>query len=228
MRKRRLASTHIYGATYWSDGYTNSICISGGSKIGVCPSCEGMFWLEDAKHLGILHDEPESTSWSWWKRALSRFDETDSAIIKRETAWREIPDDWHFTTDVGQPRARELLWALQHGFADTPEREWRLRQKLWWAGNHGDRGYLLKNPMDGEQVRNNLMSLLNQVDQESDVVKKALTQAELRRQLGHFDDALAILEQPELANNQPASLIAGRARNKDTKVCEVGRWSSLG
>lgn len=227
MRKRRLASIHIYGATYWSDGYTSSICISGGSDIGVCPSCESMFWLEDAKQLGILHDEPESTAWPWWKRAASRFDEADSAIMKREKDWREIPDSWYFTTDVGQPRARELIWALQHGIADTPEREWRLRQKLWWAGNHGDRGYVLKNPMDSEQVRENLMSLLDRVNQETDAVKQALTHAELLRHLGRFDDALAVLEHSVLADNQVVPLIAERARNKDKKVCEVGGWSSL-
>ncbi len=227
MLQRRMASIHIYGATYWSDGYTSTICIGCGLDIGVCPSCEGMFWVEDAKQLGILHDEPESTAWPWWKRAIGRFDKADAAIMQRERVWREMPDDWHFTADIGQPRARELLWWLKHGIADTPEREWRLRQKLWWAGNHSDRGYSRQNPMDSEQVRENLMSLLDQADQEIDDAKRGLTQAELLRQLSRFDDALAVLEPFMLADNQAAHLIAERAQNKDAKVCKVGGWSSL-
>lgn len=227
MRKQRMESIHIYGAIDWSDGYTSSIGIRSGSDIGVCPYCEGMFWVEDAKQLGILHHEPESTSWPWLKRATSRLNKADSAIMKREKDWRDIPDSWYFTADVGQPRGRELLWGLKNGVADTPEREWRLRQKLWWIGNHRHRGYPLRSPMDSEQLCENLLSLMSQVSLEVDAEKRALTQAELLRQLGRFDDALAILDQPMLANNDASLLIAKRARNKDTKVFKLSEWSSL-
>ena len=81
--------------------------------------------------------------------------------------------------------------------------------------------------MDSEQLCENLLSLMSQVSLEVDAEKRALTQAELLRQLGRFDDALAILDQPMLANNDASLLIAKRARNKDTKVFKLSEWSSL-
>jgi hypothetical protein len=47
--------------------------------------------------------------------------------------------------------------------------------------------------------------------------------AEMLRELGHFDEALAMLESIEIADNNKASLIAEFARQKDPVVREVWR-----
>nr|MBL8410216.1 hypothetical protein [Dechloromonas sp.] len=228
MRRTRYASIHFYAATYWSDGYTSTISVAGNPDLGVCCSCESIFWVEDAEELGIMHREPESTQWPWWKRGLARFDEKATATLAKEKAWRAIPDQWHFAGQIEPPRARELLWALAQGVGDTPARERRLRQKIWWVGNHPDRGgYAIRDPMTPAQAHENRLALLELVRQDGETHKRHLTEAELLRQLGYFDEALAVLEHTLLIGNETAVLLAENARARETKVVKVGGWSEL-
>jgi hypothetical protein len=228
MHRTRYASIHFYAATYWSDGYTSTISVAGNSDLGVCPSCESIFWVEDAKEIGIMHWEPESTRWPWWRRRLARFDQKATALLAKEKAWRAMPDQWHFTGKIEAPRARELLWAVAHGVGDTPARERRLRQKLWWVGNHPNRGgYGLRNPMTTAQAHENQLALLEYVRQDAETPQRKLTEAELLRQLGCFDEALAVLEHQVLIGNETAVLLAGNARAREKRVVKVGGWSEV-
>lgn len=140
MLQPRLASINNYGATTWSDGFKSIIGFGRGQDIAVCPSCEGIFWLEDATQIGVMHREPESTEWPAWKRTLGHFNKVDASTLAKERAWKAIPDSWHWAGKIESLRGRELLWALEHGLGNTPERVMKLRRKLWWAGNHPDRG----------------------------------------------------------------------------------------
>gem|GEM_PF-3410548 len=118
-----------------------------------------------------------------------------------------------------------MLWAIEHGLGNTPERAQKLRTKLWWAGNHPDRGSMHKNPMRPEQTHDNQVALLKLTRSLPDESATLLIQAELLRQLQHFDEALAILNSPVLTNTPLAIIIADNARLENTKVCEVSRWS---
>lgn len=225
MLRPRLASINNYGATTWSDGFTSTIGFGRNHDLAVCPSCEGMFWLDDATQIGIMHREPETTGWPVWKRALGHFNKEDASLLARERAWRAIPDSWHWAGEIDKPRGRELLWAIEHGLGDTPERAQKLRRRLWWAGNHPDRGSTHKNPMTPEQTHDNQVALLDLTRSSPDESATLLIQAELLRQLQRFDEALAILNSPALANDPLAIIIADNARLENTKVCEVSSWS---
>lgn len=130
MLQPRLASINNYGATIWSDGFTSIIGFGRGQEIAARPSCEGIFWLEEATRIGIMHHEPESTEWPAWKRVLGHFSKEDASILAKERAWKTIPDSWHWAGKIESLRGRELLWALEHGLGNTPERVMKLRRKL--------------------------------------------------------------------------------------------------
>lgn len=225
MLQPRLASINNYGATTWSDGFTSTIGFGRSQDIAVCPSCEGIFWVEDATQIGIMHREPESTSWPTWKRALGHFNKEDASTLANERAWKAVPDSWHWAGKIEGVRGRELVWALEHGLGDTPEREQRLRRKLWWAGNHPDRGSTVRNPMTAGQTHDNLESLLAMIRNAPDAPTMPLVEAELLRQLQRFDEALAIVDDPKRADDDLAKLIATNARIRNMKVCLVSSWS---
>lgn len=225
MLQPRLASINNYGATTWSDGYTSTIGFSRCQDIAVCPSCEGIFWVEDAMQIGVMHREPESTAWPTWKRALGHFNKEDASTLAKERAWKAIPASWHWAGKIETVRGRELVWALEHGLGDTPERELILRRKLWWAGNHPDRGSTFRNPMTAGQTCDNLAGLLAVIRDVPEAPTMLLVEAELLRQLQRFDDALAIVDAPAFTDDDLAKVISTNARFRNTKVCMVSCWS---
>jgi hypothetical protein len=226
MLQPRLASINNYGATTWSDGFTSIIGLGHRQDIAVCPSCEGIFWIEDAMQIGIMHSEPESTAWPAWKRALGHFNKEDASTLAKERAWKGVPDSWHWAGKIESIRGRELVWALEHGLGNNPERELILRRKLWWAGNHADRGSTLRNPMTARQTCDNLEGLLAAITRNApEAPTMPMVEAELLRQLQRFDEALAIVDDPAFADDDLAKTIATNARLRNTKVCIVSSWS---
>lgn len=225
MLRPRLASINNYGATTWSDGFKSTIGFAQDHDLAVCPSCEGMFWLNDAPQVGCIHREPETMEWSALRRMVGYFNKEDASLLVKEREWRALPDSWHCAGEIQKPRGRELLWAVDHGLGDTPERARKLRTKLWWASKHPERGSLHTNPMTPEQTHRNLVALMELTRSLPVESATLLIQAELLRQLQCFDDALAILNSSELANDPLATIIADNARLKNTKVCKVSSWS---
>lgn len=79
--------------------------------------------------------------------------------------------------------------------------------------------------MTPAQTHDNQVALLELTRSLPDESATLLIQAELLRQLQRFDETLAILNNPALANDPLAIIIANNARLENTKVCEVSSWS---
>ncbi|MBL8421314.1 MAG: hypothetical protein JNK92_11840 [Dechloromonas sp.] len=218
--KTRLASFNDFGAVYWSDNYASIVGLGSTGPIVCCPVCEGMFWTEDAKQLGIMPKYPESLKWSWLRRKLASDMESVAAA---ESAWKSKPDSWDWAGNLQQPRGRELLWALEHVPGSNQEREIFIRTKLWWAGNAPLRGHKSGSPMTTDQEQQNMAALLKLKRGMPPEKRDLLLEGELLREMGCFEEAISILEAQVTIVGNRAAIPLAKAREKDPVVCEVGR-----
>lgn len=188
----RFASVNSFGfSSRWSDGYTDIPMVSEASRLAYCPFCNKTYWLDDATDLGVVpsFDKCSTASGGW----LSRIFRKSHSIAKEAEAQVELRDldyvDYH-----KRPRPADLLLAVLREEWSCQEREIYLRTRLWWIDSHGQRGRRMVSPMNREQANENMLRLLalHQAASESD--KDVAAIAELLRQLGHFDKAIAALE----------------------------------
>ena len=79
--------------------------------------------------------------------------------------------------------------------------------------------------MTAGQTHDNLECLLAMIRNAPEAPTMPLVEAELLRQLQRFDEALAIVDDPTLADNNLAKVIATNARLRNAKVCLLSTWS---
>lgn len=79
--------------------------------------------------------------------------------------------------------------------------------------------------MTARQTCDNLECLLAMTRNATEAPTMPLVEAELLRQLQRFDEALVIVDDPTLADDNLAKVIATNARLRNTKVCMVSSWS---
>ncbi|MCS0631654.1 hypothetical protein NX786_20210 [Telluria mixta] len=122
--------------------------------------------------------------------------------------------------------AEDFLEALAALACNTDEREIYLRRRLWWAWNDkqrlGKNGPLVLTPynMLAEEALFNMRRLLQLVEC---APSQQVERGELLRQLGRFDEAVAILKAvPADGHNEIRALkIEKLARSGDTQVQEL-------
>ncbi|MHB0986882.1 MAG: hypothetical protein ACYC05_15000 [Sulfuricella sp.] len=224
--RRRLASFNDFGAMGWSDGCTSIWVLNAISQLGKCPWCKSLFWLDDADAVGVLPREPLPVSWAM--RLILRLTGDKYGQLERERKWQETPEEWKSAKDVDYPSLDDWWAALENTNTLTPAREMLVRRQLWWQGNDHLRLNRDGKPCSSEpelndrQIRDNLEALygLCVAAEKPDRIEIA----EILRELGRFDEALALLESIEVDDdNNKASLIAAFARQKDPVVREVWR-----
>lgn len=222
--RRRLASFNDFGAMGWSDGDNSIWGLNAISQLGKCPWCQSVFWLDDAEKIGIL--PRESRPINWFMRLILRLTGDKYRELERERKWQEAPEEWKSAKHVDYPTIDNYWAALENKVTLTPAREMLVRRQLWWQGNDHLRLNRDGKPCSNEpklndhQIRSNLEALygLCAVAEKPDCIEMA----EMLRELGRFDEALAMLESIEADDNK-ASLIAEFARQKDPVVREVWR-----
>jgi len=223
--QRRFASINTFGiATRWSDGYTNVFMMSEAAALACCPACTGVFWIEDARKLGFAPTtKPKSLGWGWPRRLVARMSGSYEGICTEEKAWLAFQEEELFISKLDRPRPAEILHAVERGKASTAEREIYLRTRLWWIGNHKYRGYKTESPMTPQQAEDNMMSLLvlHRTSGAADDV--AVTVGELLRQLGRFDEAMAVLEKTTL-EPRLADAILELAKQRKSEVCALEQF----
>lgn len=219
------ASFNDFGAMGWSDGDTSIWGLNAITQLGKCPWCQSVFWLDDAEKIGIL--PRESPPINGFMRFILRLTGDKYRELERERQWQETPEEWKSAKHVDFPTIDDYWTALENKNALTSAREMLLRRQLWWKGNDHLRLYRDGKPCSSEpkltdhQIRGNLEALygLCAAVEKPDHIELA----EMLRELGRFDEALAMLESSEAGDNDKASLIAGFARQKDSVVREVWR-----
>lgn len=223
--KRRLASFNDFGATGWSDGYASVWALNAMSALGKCPWCMALFWLDDAEQEGVLPRKPYRIG--WMERAYLRLTGDKRGLLAQERAWHASPWEWKNAKDIELPTLADWQAALQERATLTPAREKLARRQIWWRSNdhlrlkHDGTPWKTQVAMRNDDVQENLMALLClcETEPEPDLIEMG----EILRELGRFDEALAVLERVAGKQREQALLIADFAQGCDAVVREVWR-----
>lgn len=217
--QQRFASLNSFGvSSRWSDGYVSMPFSSEVARLGYCPTCNQTYWLEDAKVLGVVPSGDSKTKQraSWFAGLFGNKALEDAS---EKVAPVELLDldfvDYH-----QQPRPADLLIAVLREEWETTEREIYLRTRLWWIGNHRQRGQLKASPMTDEQALENMLRLLSLHQAAADLDQNAEAIAELLRQMGRFDEAIAVLG-GHRDKSTKAAMIEDAAARGESHVFEV-------
>lgn len=224
LEQQRFASFNTFGiATKWSDGYTDIFMLPEAGKLGCCPVCSSTFWIEDAPELGRLPKEPSSIHWGWFRRLFAQCTGDYKTIQVDEAAWRAVPDAWRNPLKLNRPSHAELMHGLQETLASTPEREMYLRTRMWWIGNHKQRGHRTVSPMSPQLQTENMRVLLALNQTLPRTAQVILTEGELLRQLKQFDEAVTILEKVAV-ESEKAAVVLGLAKQCKSEVCALEQY----
>jgi hypothetical protein len=132
--------------------------------------------------------------------------------------WGEGRGKFKDAIEYETPTLDAYLSALGKG-ADTPEKERYVRLRAWWAGNDVRREATGDIPLSSLETAN-LTAFANMFDEadSNDLVMKA----EVMRELGRFDDAMALLARSTDSDiAQAVEIIKRLVENKDSYVREM-------
>lgn len=217
--KQRFASVNSFGlATAWSDGYTDMPLVSEMSRLAYCSGCNKVYWLDDATNLGVVpsSDEKSVRRHGWLPRFLQK---SESAPGQEPVAQVE-PNALDYVDYHDNPRPADLLLVVLREEWSSTEREQYLRTWLWWIGNHSQRGMRIVSPMTDEQTSDNMLRLLSLHQATADLDQNAEAIAELLRQIGRFDEAIAALG-GHRDKSARAAMIEDAAARGESHVFEV-------
>lgn len=214
----RFASINSFGlSTRWSDGYTSMPLATEMARLAYCSGCNKIYWLEDATELGVVPSTDEKTRGKSWLGCV--LGKKTNEGPKEKVAQIDLLDlDW--VEYHKRPRPADLMLAVLREEWSSQERELYLRTRLWWIGNHGQRGRRMVSPMNAAQASDNMLRLLALYRADADCSQSAETIAELLRQMGRFDEAIAALK-GRREGNLSAAMIEDAAALQESHVFEV-------
>ncbi|MBP5988283.1 MAG: hypothetical protein KA538_13970 [Azonexus sp.] len=217
--QRRFASVNSFGmSTRWSDGYTDIPMVTEASRLAYCPGCNKTYWLEDATELGIVPaaNEKAQNRGRWLAGIFGK----KASVSAAENVAQVDLLDLDFVDYHQHPRPADLLLAVLREEWSNPERELYLRTRLWWIGGHSQRGRRMASPMSDKQANENMLRLLARHQAVPVPDQDVAAIAELLRQLGRFDKAIATLE-GVCGDSRRAHAIKDAAARGDSHVFEV-------
>jgi len=97
-------------------------------------------------------------------------------------------DELKKSTAFSVPKFKDYCAVLDEGRVSA-EHEYAFRQVMWWAGNDRRRGVRRKKPLLDEEIEN--LQILDNMSDHS-----RLEKAEIKRELGLFDEASELLSEP--------------------------------
>jgi hypothetical protein len=169
-RQYTLLSGNTFGAQLWSDGWFDAPMLPSAPAIVVCEGCDELYWTEDAVCVGEEEWSPKGSPAAW--RAAKP--------LRRPT----LEQYYAYVSD------------LDSGAADLyPDREILARVLTWRADNDRRRSTQVYPPPPpvvppAPRFYRNLERLLVLL---SDEPEHRLMKAEIRREMRHFGEALALL-----------------------------------
>jgi hypothetical protein len=189
-----LLSGNTFGAERWTDGKMVAPMLPIPPAITRCRVCEGFFWVDQAEVLGELHPAAVSILKQDSEQLASLTDWERNYLQELEKEGRSRLEEWLAAEQVRELSEVEYLRALLQGLASDRRQEIHLRLKAWWAGNDplrdiaaGERPGFERSPAAVENLER-LSCLLSDRSPED-----RLMQAEIAREMGHFDEALRLL-----------------------------------
>jgi len=191
-----ILSGNTFGAAQWSDGKYEAPMLPEPIRVASCGHCQGVFWVEDAEWMG----------------------EVPNGIFDHSAERNPVPDAWREA-----PRLRPAdLEELQSVWGATEDRQRRcfLSVKIWHLLNDVVRQEGVLPETQAAAFRTNLEDLLLLLDEASSAER--VMKAEVLRELGRQDEALALLAGAPEALEWVASQIRALARAGHTAVTRLG------
>lgn len=180
----------------WSDGKNGNWWAHASGAVGRCPSCAGIIWLEDAEELMPAPIKPwpiGSIDRLWYRITGDR-----RGRLREEREWHALPRAIREAESIDRlAGVQGFIEALAALSADETDREIYLRRRLWWASNDhlrhqgGDTTTTLSPTVAAEVARANAQRLLELIQYHPTA---QVQRGELLRQLGRFDEAVAVLK----------------------------------
>jgi hypothetical protein len=165
IRNYEIVSGNTFGAICWSDGCTDAPMLPDQLELVKCPQCRHLLWIEEeAQALKELWGSPEFQR-KW-----------------PESADPEVPNENEYVKFANSnelPRDKEIY----------------VRTRAWWSANDRKRD---RDPNDSSEEefsteqKTNLLRLRDLLDDVN--ASDRLMKAEIARELGQFDEALALLD----------------------------------
>nr|WP_315256598.1 hypothetical protein [uncultured Duganella sp.] len=233
-----LSSLHFYDdVPDWSDGKNGNWWAHASGTVGRCPACAGIIWLDDAADLMPAPTKPRpigGIARLWHQVTGDR-----RGRLREECEWLALPLPIREAESIDRlGGAQDFIDALAALSANETDREINLRRRLWWASNDhlrqhsGDTATTLSPAVAVDVARTNAQRLLELIHHDP---KAQVERGELLRQLGRFDEAVAVLQavKPDGYNEVKAVKIerlalAGLAELRALNTAPMGPMDSGG
>jgi len=188
-----VASGNTFGAVYYTDGKRVAPMLPATPSGVRCAACRGVCWRTAAAEVGQLNEQPEEPE--------------------------VVNADWLKAGHLHEPDEAEHLTALDRLIASSPGEERGIRLVAWWRGNDRHRETSPTPAPDSPKVvrrrhdnMHQLIALLDTAEPSDELMR-----AEALRQLGEFDQAVAILSKPFPPEYDTAlSRLLGLCAQRDT------------
>lgn len=206
----------------WSDGKNCNWWAHASGAVGRCPACAGIIWLEDAEELMSAPIKPwpiGSIDRLWYRITGDR-----RGRLREEREWHALPRAIREAESIDRlAGVQDFIEALAALSADETDREIYLRRRLWWASNDhlrqhsGDATTTLSPTVAVDVTRANAQRLLELIQLDPDA---QVARGELLRQLGRFDEAVAVLKavKPDGYNEVKAVKIERLAQARNAEL----------
>lgn len=192
-----LISLHYYDdVPEWSDGKNGQWWAGSCGQVGRCPACSKTVWIEDATE--VMHSCSKPAEIGVVARLWHRITGDRSDRLRDEREWDALPNGVKGAEGIdGLQDARDFIEALAGLPPDAPAREAHLRKRLWWLSGHRQRFGVDGAPIapqptvDAATASENRERLLMLLAHDP---KAQVARGELLRQLGRFEEAVAVLK----------------------------------
>jgi hypothetical protein len=195
--RHTLTSLHFYDdAPDWSDGKSGQWWAGSTGCVGRCPVCSKIVWIEDADEVMRLPWKPcaiGAVTRLWHRVTGDR-----RGLLRELREWNTLPREVQEAQSLGRLiSASDFIQALAELPQDAKGREVHLRHRLWWACNdhlgarEGEGRGEMRSAVDQDAARANALRLLVLLEYDP---KGQVQRGELLRQLGRFDEAVAVLK----------------------------------
>lgn len=190
-----VASCNTINATFYTDGFVSGPMYDEGGSILSCPLCDTKFWRTD-----VVNSIPER----------------DPEYFKHKKN-HQVPSAYKLDLSSYPSLLTKKLWR-------NSEEEIYVRIRAWWAYNgHSLSFFILKSepPHSVEAKEANCERLLQLLDSKDDDDETILC-AEICRELGKFEECLALLDRPfPNKYEQVLRVIRTLASKKDSNISEI-------
>lgn len=192
-----------------------------------CSACAALFWLEDIEPVGIMPNAPRPIG--RFTRAWLRWRGDPQGLLHSEKEWGKAMASWGQAGYIGSVKFDDVVYVLARSKGISRLRLLWLRKRIWWDMNDRYRSRQDGSPIPNVPVwpqaleRSNMEAILAMLRDGAGHPSDMIEQGELLRQLGRFDEAIAVLKAvPANGHSEVRAVKIERlARSGDTQVREL-------